>query len=194
MNAFFQNVIKYGKDRMFDEVNNSTYLDLMFKGLQRILVISRNGYGEMDSIACIKLINTILENLTGALDQALPSIIDVLHRELTAEDNQSKKGLIKVIHISLMHCFLYNCKLTLEILDTKHWKDLFIGTFIKTYPKYKFEFEHRKVIFGLTAVLTQCPEDVQEHVETFMVFVVKSVRAYIIDRQKQVEQEFEIEQ
>lgn len=49
-----------------------TYLELLFKFVQRILVVNAAGAHKMDGIVAMKIIISLMENLQGMIDHALP--------------------------------------------------------------------------------------------------------------------------
>jgi hypothetical protein len=59
-----------------------TYLELLFKFVQRILVVNAAGAHKMDGIVAMKIIISLMENLQGMIDHALPQFVGVLLAEL----------------------------------------------------------------------------------------------------------------
>lgn len=49
-----------------------TYLELLFKFLQRILVVNSNGAHKLDGIIAMKVLISLMENMPGMIDHALP--------------------------------------------------------------------------------------------------------------------------
>jgi hypothetical protein len=54
------------------EGQTMSYLELIFKFLQRILVVNANGNAKLDGIIAIKVMICLMENLPGMIDHALP--------------------------------------------------------------------------------------------------------------------------
>lgn len=59
-----------------------TYLELVFKFLQRILVVNANGNAKLDGIIAMKVFICLMENMPGMIDHALPQFVGVLLAEL----------------------------------------------------------------------------------------------------------------
>lgn len=59
-----------------------SYLELIFKFLQRILVVNAASAHKMDGIVAMKIIISLMENLQGMMDHALPQFVIVLLTEL----------------------------------------------------------------------------------------------------------------
>jgi hypothetical protein len=49
-----------------------TYLELLFKFVQRILVVNSAGAHKLDGIVAMKIIISLMENLQGMINHALP--------------------------------------------------------------------------------------------------------------------------
>jgi hypothetical protein len=57
---------------------------LTFKLINRVLAINRESKHKRDGIVILKVIITMLENLKGRIDEALPLILQILVNELNA--------------------------------------------------------------------------------------------------------------
>lgn len=77
-----------------------TYLELVFKFVQRVLVVNSNGMHKLDGIIAMKIIITLMENLPGAIDHALPQFVGMLLAELKnafESDPQAPKNYTSMI-------------------------------------------------------------------------------------------------
>lgn len=80
------------------EGQNDTHLELTFKFLQRVLYCNAQGNHKLDGIVAMKILISILENLKGQIDVALPHLIGVVLAELkNGLDKKSPKNYISMI-------------------------------------------------------------------------------------------------
>ena len=93
-----------------------TYLELIFKFIQRILVINSNGMHKLDGIIAMKIICALMENLPGMIDAALPQFVGMLLAELKnalESDPKAPKNYTSMILQSLSVCLFNNSVQTL---------------------------------------------------------------------------------
>ena len=50
-------------------------------------------------------------------------------------------------------CFWYNPRLTLGIMEQKHYTEIFFKTLIEGLSLFQFDFEKRRILFGLASLL-----------------------------------------
>lgn len=98
------------------EGQSITYLELLFKFIQRILVVNSNGLHKLDGIIAMKVVMALMENLPGQIDHALPQFIGVLLAELQYALNPDSKTPINytlMVIQALSTSLFNNCPLAL---------------------------------------------------------------------------------
>ena len=65
------------------EGQEATYLELIFKFLQNILVMNHNNKAKTDGISALRIVISLFENLEGQIEAAMPDFIGMLLAELS---------------------------------------------------------------------------------------------------------------
>ena len=149
------------------EGQTETYFELAFKFVQRILVINSNSTHKQDGVTILRVLIAILENLPGQIDMALPSLVGMLLAELKMAFEGSTPSNYKSMLLQTMAMALYNNNVaTLAIIENEHQTYAVFGNWLMFMEKFKLEFEIRRIIFGLLAILrvpgAQMPQLVQQ--------------------------------
>ena len=149
------------------------YLDLMFGLISRIIEIARFRQQELDAIMGMKLLVTMVEALPGKLDDVFQNIIGVIVQELRLAITENYKSmLVQAISMTLY----YNPEATFSILEKgNHTEQVFKELFIMI-PKFKWDFEFKRAIFGLTTILVSPPQIIP------LVYIYIYIYIYILSR------------
>ncbi len=131
-----------------------SYIQMAFNFIKRVLDINRNSKHLQDGVVAMKVIITMLENLFGKIDEALPLIIQMVVQCLQECANEkTPPNYLSMLLQTLSMCFWYNTTLTFQILEQNQWTILVFQKWLQHMPTFKKDFELRRVIFGLTAII-----------------------------------------
>lgn len=138
---------------LIGEGQSLTYLELVFKFIQRLLVVNSNGVHKLDGINAMKVLIALMENLPGMIDHALPNFIGMLLAELKhAQNTKGPQHYTLMVIQALCGCLFNNCTLALQIIEKEHQTVPFFTALLSFMPNFKREFEIRRILFGLTAI------------------------------------------
>ena len=111
---------------------------------------------KLDGIIAMKIIITLMENLPGMIDHALPQFIGMLLAELknaVESDPKAPQNYTSMILQSLSVCLFNNCTACLSIIEHEGQTIAFFSNLMEFLSKFKREFEIRRILFGLTAII-----------------------------------------
>lgn len=98
-----QNYIQKGKDVIFKERDphfNLTYIELVFKWIDRIHEICYNGTYDLDMALASQIYITIVENYPKQIDELLPYILDkALENFNKSRSNMMRKVLVQIVRL-----------------------------------------------------------------------------------------------
>lgn len=136
-----------------------SYIELLRQFIQRILVVNSNGMHKLDGILALKVVIALMENLPGGIDAILPQFVGILLAELHQSQAQKAPQNYTLMLIQALCSTLFNnCPLALHSIDTEGQTIPFFTALMKFMPKFKKEFEIRRVLFGLTAIMRSAQE------------------------------------
>lgn len=136
------------------EDQKETHLELTFTFLRRVLFCNAQGNSKLDGIVAMKIIIAIFENLAGQIDHALPTLLGVVLAELkNGIDKKAPKNYISMILQTIAVSFFNNSVLTFQQLEENNMTVTVFQTWMTRMGDFKQEFELRRVIFGLLAIL-----------------------------------------
>jgi len=102
----------------------------------------------------MKLVCCILETFPGQIDNALPSIVGMLLAELhVALSNKCPINYKSMIVQATATAFYNNSILTFQILEKENQTARFFEQWLQMMGGFKLEFELRRIIFGLIAII-----------------------------------------
>ena len=105
----------------------------------------------------MKIIIALIENLSQRLDDALPYLLNLCIQELLSLKPKVAKNFqsmaLQVVCMSLW----YNSGLTFSILESNGWTFPVFHRLLILIPSLIHEFELRRFIFGLTAIVNTDP-------------------------------------
>jgi hypothetical protein len=109
----------------------------------------------LDGIVVMKILISMLENLgNGRINEALPIIIKICWEQLNLDLKKVAKNYTSMVIQTLCMCFWYNSSLTFQILDLQLNQTVSVfQRLLQSLPFLKHDFELRRVIFGLGAIL-----------------------------------------
>lgn len=110
MAAFFDNVISYGVEEF---LSNSNWQSMMVEIIQ--FTIYNDEFGENDRVHACKLIESILLNCKGRIDNILPMFVNV-GVQMLREGPKTTSGKVHLSQI-LANCIYYNASATISLLE-----------------------------------------------------------------------------
>jgi len=149
------------------EGQTETYFELTAKFIQRVLVINSSSRHMQDGIIVLRVLIAIFENLPGQVEAALPTLVGMLLAELKVAFEGTKPKNFKSMLLQTLAMALYNSNATtLAIIEREQQTYAVFGSWLMFMDKFKLEFEIRRIIFGLLAILrvpgAQMPSLVQQ--------------------------------
>ena len=124
------------------DVAGATFLSRVFEAVGAI-----KGEGSYANAGYVStLLNTLVENNLGAIDDVVASIVAFVVKEITSEDVSAK---VLAVHLQVIFtCFYYDPQLTLGALN-QHGAAEFIFKGIVSNPQlFRSEFEKKRVVVG----------------------------------------------
>lgn len=100
------------------EGQTSTYLELCFKFIQRVLVMNQNSVHKQDGVTILRVMIALFENLVGQIDFALPNMVGMLLAEnKVAFENECPPNFRSMIMQSLSMAIYNSNVTTLAIIE-----------------------------------------------------------------------------
>mmetsp|Transcript_42364 Transcript_42364/g.55849 ORF Transcript_42364/g.55849 Transcript_42364/m.55849 type:complete len:774 (-) Transcript_42364:479-2800(-) len=151
------------------EGQTETYFELTVKFIRRILVINAQSVHKEDGVNTLRSLIAIFENLPGQIDQAMPMLVGMLLAEIKIafdEGSSCPKNYQSMLMQTIAMALFNNNVLTLSIVEQEGQTVPLFSTWLTYMPKFKLEFEIRRIVFGLLAILRvpagQLPPVVQQ--------------------------------
>lgn len=151
------------------EGQTQTYFELTVKFVQRVLVMNSQSNHKQDGIAIMRAVIAIFENLPGQIDIALPTIVGMLLAEIKlAFENGAKvpRPYQSMLLQSLAMALFNSNAATLAIIENENQTFFVFSQWLQFMSEFKLEFEIRRIVFGLLALLkvpgAQMPQLVQQ--------------------------------
>lgn len=143
------------------EGQEQSSLHLLFHFIRRVLEINRNGKDMCDGVSVLNLVIAVFENLLGQIDAEVPALLEILISELqfleTNKERISYKKYKGMVLQAFAMSFNYNAALTFQILEAQgHTLSVFQSWFV-FMNDFKKDFEIRRVILGLSAIVCTQP-------------------------------------
>ena len=92
------------------------------------------------------------------INEALPFILRICKSQLNLPGS-TPKNFISMVVYTLSMAFWYNSALTFKILDQQlNQTTPVLQAILSSLPKMKHDFELRRMIFGLTAIISTPPQ------------------------------------
>ena len=134
---------------------------MTFRFVERALKISATTEHNLDGIVIMKVLIAMIENLQGRIDEALPYIVNICVGQLNL-DVKTSKNYVSMVLQTISMCFWYNSPLTFQVLESHAPSSqstiLVFQKLLQTLPTFKHDFELRRVIFGLSGIISTPPQ------------------------------------
>lgn len=195
LQAFYQNCIKYDPETFLTGTNENgeNYFAHLMRTIPEVLTISRGfGEGMQEGCAMMKLIQTLLENLTGRLDAVIPDFIKLIHSELNMQQGKAWRSMLLQTFSML---FFYNSELTFQALEAENLTDEMLKTWFSNLVTFRKCYELKRVIFGLAAILKNDPRKApalfSSELSQVMNTVLLLAQTHVKSKQKELDQDDE---
>jgi hypothetical protein len=153
MIPIFQNYIQKGRNVIFsvkDPYFGLSYIELLFKSIDRVFQICFNGQSDVDMVIASILYVTVLENYPKQVDDILTYILDKMITILPkAKSSMMRKMVIQIVGMALW----YDPKLTLQFLDSKQATEYVFKGWIELLPEFTVDFELRRILIGFSSLI-----------------------------------------
>ena len=149
-------------------------MNLLFRFIKRILEVNQNGKNMVDGLAIMNLLVCLVENNLGQIDAELPTILDFVIQELSFceihKDTINHKKYKAMILQALSMIFNYNAAMTFQLIEAKGSTLQIFQTWFVFMNEFKKDFEVRRILLGLTAIVTapNLPQVVSEKLPDIM--------------------------
>lgn len=132
-----------------------TYFALAVKFVQRVLVVNANGEHKQDGITALRILIALFETLPAQIDgAALAHIVGMLLAELKVSFEQNHPKTYKSMLLQALAMAFYNSsKDAFRIIESEGQTVAVFTNWLAFMPKFKLEFEIRRILFGLIAIL-----------------------------------------
>lgn len=151
-----------------------TFIARTFKFVERGLKINESSEHQLDGVVLMKVLIALLENLPARIDEALPYLLRLclaqLHQKLA-------KNFKSMVVQTLAMCFWYNSALTFALLEGLQALPLVFVSLSQVLPQLKHDFELRRLVFGLTAIVATPAGAVPALIGEKLPFVMKELAA-----------------
>lgn len=149
------------------EGQTETYFELTFKFVQRILVINHNSIHKQDGVTVLRVVIALLENLPGQIDHALPLLVGMILAENKIAFETECPPNYRSMVLQTISMAIYNSNVTtLRIIEQEQQTFTVFSNWLQYMSKFKLEFEIRRIVWGLLAILktpgTEIPPMVQQ--------------------------------
>ena len=149
------------------EEQTETYFALVVKFMQRILVVNSGSRHKQDGVTVLRVMIALLENLPGQIDAQLPFLVGMLLAELKVAFESSCPSNYRAMLLQSIAMALFNSNATtLAIIENEQQTFAVFSNWLQFMDHFKLEFEFRRIIFGLLAILRvpggQMPQLVQQ--------------------------------
>ena len=117
-------------------------------------MINSNSEHKQDGVTILRVVISLLECLPGQLNDAMPSLVGMLLAELkNAFENSVPSNYISML-FQCVSLAIYNSNaLTLSIIESEGQTIAVFSNWLQFMSKFKKEFEIRRIVFGLLALL-----------------------------------------
>lgn len=171
---YFRNTIMLGAEELWTrKVGDTTYFELIVKGLYKIISISKDNYSDSDAILAFRVINSMFENLRGLLDSYMPHFIKLIIEEMTREgvSKHYQTMLLETIFCSLY----YNPKLTYDILADLNSVGEITEAAFTNMKQFKEKDSLKHVIYGTVTLFKLDPSQLPDVIKQGMPQILSSL-------------------
>jgi hypothetical protein len=190
MAAFFDNVISYGAEAFF---SNSKWQSMILEIIQ--FTIYNDEFGENDRVYACKLIESILLNCKGRIDNLLPMLVNI-GVQMLREGPKTTSGKVHFSQI-LINCIYYNAQATISQLESIDGTMIFFSSWLDYIPLFKRVHDKKLCVLAINEILkspfSAMPPTIQNGYSKLMVVaatMLETLPAAYEERKKQ-EEEFE---
>ncbi|KAI9277967.1 armadillo-type protein [Umbelopsis sp. AD052] len=141
------NYISYGQDVF---VTNQQIQGMMFDIIETVMRSDR--LGEADRVCACKLIESVLLNCRGHVDQYLPAFLNLAFSYIFTGSMKTTEFKVHCIEI-VVNCIYYNPQLSISILEENQWTQGFFTTWFNTLDKFSRVHDKKLVIVALCSLL-----------------------------------------
>ncbi|KAJ5080379.1 d-importin 7/ranbp7 [Anaeramoeba ignava] len=147
------------ENNLFITLENSKYPDLVFQLCKRVLSLEK--LDEYNSIEICKLIESILQNSVGKIDDFIPQFIDLA---LSALKKEISVPALKVLLFGIVgNCLIYNPRLSLSYLHSLHYENEFFENWFLLVDQKKLKSLHsKKVAFSSLCFIMKSIENPED--------------------------------
>ena len=137
------------------EGQTKTHLGLIHHFIKRCLHVTRNGNDFLDGIAVMSVVVAMFENMHNLLDNDLPQLLTYLLEELNHQATLSdpSKQYQSMILQCISMAFTYHSVLIFQWLEQNNQLLPVFQTWFSYMNDFKKDFEIRRIIFGLSAII-----------------------------------------
>ena len=190
MAAFFDNVISYGVEEF---LANSNWQSMIVEIIQ--FTIYNDEFGENDRVYACKLIESILLNCKGRIDNILPMFVNI-GVQMLREGPKTTSGKVHFCQI-LINCIYYNASAAISLLESVDGTLIFFSSWLEYTPLFKRVHDKKLCILAINEILKisfpSLPPTVQNGYSKLMgvaATMLETLPAAYEERKKQ-EEEFE---
>jgi len=105
----------------------------------------------------MKIIIALIENLSQRLDDTLPYLLNMCIQEILVLKPKMFKNFQSMALQVVCMALWYNSSLTFSVLEQNGWTFPVFHRLLILIPSLHHDFELRRVIFGLTAIVNTDP-------------------------------------
>lgn len=168
-----QNFISKDPATFLSTYDGETFIARTFRFIERSLKINATSEHMLDGVVIMKVLMAMLENLKGRIDEALPHVLRVCLGQFV--ECKPTKHFASMIMQTVAMCFWYNAALTFQVLEQAGaTQDAFLKLF-HCLPTLKHDFEYRRLIFGLTSILSLSPQQMPTIIADKLPLITKEV-------------------
>jgi hypothetical protein len=154
-----ENFVNYGFEAL---VQNKAYLEAMVD-MSRV-IFKEDKVGGVDRICGCKLVEIIMINLRGRIDEYIPEFISFGMVHLTSEEPKVKSLKVHLMEV-VINAVYYNPLLALHVLESNGWTNKFFSHWFSNIDSFTRVHDKKLSIAAITSLLTlpaqQIPVTVQ---------------------------------
>ncbi|KAG2183579.1 hypothetical protein INT43_006585 [Umbelopsis isabellina] len=141
------NYISYGQDVF---ASNEHIQRMMFDIIDTVMRSDR--LGEADRVCACKLIESVLLNCRGHVDQYVPAFLNLSFTYIFTGSMKTTEFKVHCLEI-VINCVYYNPQLTLSVLEENQWTQGFFTLWFNTLDKFSRVHDKKLVIVALCSLL-----------------------------------------
>ncbi|RUS23108.1 armadillo-type protein [Endogone sp. FLAS-F59071] len=141
------NYISYGRDVF---VSNENIQRMIFDIIETVMKSDR--LGENDRVCACKLMESVLLNCKGRVDQHVPAFLNLAFAYISTNNMKGTEFKVHCLEI-VINALYYNPLLTLRILEEHQWTQGFFTLWFQTLEKFSRVHDKKLVIVALCSLL-----------------------------------------